>query len=541
MTIAPSLLGSAVPFNSVPTTVQVTKEVTANSIVGLWFAAGNNAPYNLTITDNMGGTNSSWISAGSNGADPTKCGWRYRRVPRTGTLVVTVGKDGAATFTGLMVEIQHVATASVFDGAAVNNYADSGTRTVTPSNTAVATDLLLAAWAGTNAAYATGFSYSDTFAASNNTTGGKQVHLQSRTTTTTGVQSDFTFTFGGGSSGTDLRSMVTVINLQGTAEGPAATLSTPGSTGVTDTTVTATITSNTAGGVLHSVACSTNSAPTAAQIKAGSGGTIVARGGTIAASGSNSISIVGLSQQTTYYLFFLQDNGADSNIPASVSFTTAATVPVITSVSDLTPQEGDTLLINSAGGATGFGSTQGTVTIGGASATITAWAAGQIAATVPIGANAFGVAVNVTVTNADTGLTSDPYALTSISPPTGYNDVNLTSVNATPNAQLLEALPALAIGNQIEWGNVAGTGTVTVNPDMTVTWSPTVTSFDARAWTSPDGWGNWATIQTNPAAAPGVSLSQKISGVLTPITLAQRQSGSLVAVTVSAKIGGVLV
>lgn len=172
--------------------------------------------------------------------------------------------------------------------------------------------------------------------------------------------------------------------------------------------------------------------------------------------------------------------------------------PVITSVSDLTPQEGDTLLINSAGGATGFGSTQGTAIIGGASATITAWAAGQIAATVPIGANAFGSGVSVTVTNADTGLTSDPFALTSISPPTGYSYVNVTSINSTPSALLLEALPAIAIGDQIEWESLAGD--VVVNADLTASIDPAVTEFDARVWTPGDGWGAWATITINAGA-----------------------------------------
>lgn len=153
----------------------------------------------------------------------------------------------------------------------------------------------------------------------------------------------------------------------GTASGglSPAVLSSPGSSGVTATTANGTVTSDTAGGTLHCVATSSNSQPSNAQIKAGSGGTIVVHGSVTAVSGANSVSLTGLTASTTYYLWFLQDNGADSNVPSSVSFTTSAsgTPPVITSNGG-----GPTASISVAEGATAI--TTVTATAGSSGTTV---------------------------------------------------------------------------------------------------------------------------------------------------------------------------
>lgn len=112
------------------------------------------------------------------------------------------------------------------------------------------------------------------------------------------------------------------------AAGPA--LSSPTIAGVTATGATPGITTDTATGTLYLVLSTTNTAPSAAQVKAGqnaAGAAVPSNSQAISSSGAKTASITGLSASTTYYPFWVHTNGSsvDSSVAAGTSFTTSAT------------------------------------------------------------------------------------------------------------------------------------------------------------------------------------------------------------------------
>ena len=113
-----------------------------------------------------------------------------------------------------------------------------------------------------------------------------------------------------------------------------------------------------------------------------------------------------------------------------------------------------------------FGSVVGTVTVGGILQTIGSWTNTSITINSLNCVGLFyGVAVSLIVTSS--GGQSGTHLLTSgVFPQTGWNYITLTSVNPT-SAWRLTSTPDLAIGNQITWGNINTSGTVTVNADAT--------------------------------------------------------------------------
>jgi hypothetical protein len=122
------------------------------------------------------------------------------------------------------------------------------------------------------------------------------------------------------------------------------------------------------------------------------------------------------------------------------------------------------------------------------------------------------------VTNDDDQTDTIAIALTA---PTDTNYVDLTSVNPVSDYRIT-AIPDLAIGDQLQWGNVQG-GTiadVTVNADATFSVEPTVTAFDVRAWdASTAEWGSWATqtIEQEFTTSTGLARDNRRRGMLIPI------------------------
>lgn len=108
------------------------------------------------------------------------------------------------------------------------------------------------------------------------------------------------------------------------------TLTTPTITGVGATTATPGITTDTATGTLYLVNPTVNSAPSAAQVKAGqnaAGAAVPSNSQAVASAGAKTAAMTGLTAGgVTYYPFWVHTNGSgvDSAVTAGTSFTTSA-------------------------------------------------------------------------------------------------------------------------------------------------------------------------------------------------------------------------
>jgi hypothetical protein len=96
-------------------------------------------------------------------------------------------------------------------------------------------------------------------------------------------------------------------------------------------------------------------------------------------------------------------------------------------------------------------------------------------------------ATSARVTTADG---NDSVSVT-ISPPAGRDYVDIGTPDPVA-ANRITAIPDIESGDQLEWGNIQGTGTVVVNDDATFDADEGVTAFDVRAQDG-TGWGDWAT------------------------------------------------
>jgi len=283
-----------------------------------------------------------------------------------------------------------------------------------------------------------------------------------------------------------------------TTTAPVATLSSPTSSSVADTTATVGATTDTAAGTLYAVAY-TGTTPTATQIKAGqnsSGAATPNVSGAVSSAGVKTLNMTGLTQLTAYNYALVQNTtGGDSNIVTG-TLTTSATACVISSTSSASPAVGSTLTINGSG----FGATQGTgsVTIGGQPQTVTSWGPTAIQVTVSAGTNLYGVAVSVVVTNG-VGTVSSGYALTGFAPQSGWSYVNLATPYATA-ANRLTASADIASGDQIAWDTKGST--VVVFSDGTFS-STVAQTFNFAVGVSGAGYGSQA-LQTITAITTGV-------------------------------------
>lgn len=153
---------------------------------------------------------------------------------------------------------------------------------------------------------------------------------------------------------------------------------------------------------------------------------------------------------------------------------------------------------------TSFGASQGSglvlisptnsgVDAGAISQSVTSWSDTSITFTAGKGTLKFGTRYLFVKDNA--GTYSNGWAIT-FSPQTGWAYVDLVSVASPPSIRLTST-PDLAIGDEILYGGIVGSGTVAVNNDATFNAAPTVISFDFRV-NDGTGWGSQATQQLAP-------------------------------------------
>lgn len=201
-----------------------------------------------------------------------------------------------------------------------------------------------------------------------------------------------------------------------------------------------------------------------------------------------------------------------------VTYTASASGPAVSSVSDTTPAHGSSLTIT----GTNFGATQGagTVDIEGDEQTVTSWSDTSITITVDRGLSKYGVAVDLVVTD-DAAAASDPFALTSLTPPSGWAYIDLTTPNATADNRIT-ATADLASGDQLAYETVSGT--VDVFADATFSVSGATTEFDVEVWTSPDGWGAVATQTLSSATIISVDGTSAASGQAAAAAVALAQA-----------------
>lgn len=188
---------------------------------------------------------------------------------------------------------------------------------------------------------------------------------------------------------------------------------------------------------------------------------------------------------------FTAVTGGDTFVTIAVAVPNGSSTPgpTITSVSSVTPANGSSLTINASGG--GFGASQGagSVTIGGITQSVTSWSDTSINVTVDRGTNKYGATVNVVV-QPNTGSPSDPYALTSLQPQSGWTYVDVGTPAADPFTRLT-ARPDFASGDQVAYDTVGGL--VSVATDLTFSVDPSVYSWQYEAWSAGSGWSPLAT------------------------------------------------
>lgn len=289
--------------------------------------------------------------------------------------------------------------------------------------------------------------------------------------------------------------------IPGTAP-PAATLTSPAPSGTIATATTANVgaTTDTSGGTGYCVVTTSSlSGVTAAQIKAGqnaAGSTSGVQSGTtsVSATGSFTIPVTGLVASTVYnYAVVETTAGGDSNI-VSGTFTTAPPPPSVSGLSTTTPKAGQSITIT----GTAFNSTQsgGSVAIGGVAQTVTAWSNTSITITVVQGTLLYG-ATTLTVTNGVTGSQSTGTACT-LTPATGWSYIVVGTPDPVTSERVTATPVDIATGDQIAWGNIQGTGSLTINTDGSWIADPGVTAFDYMVGTPGSGYGS---VQTDTLGA----------------------------------------
>lgn len=199
-----------------------------------------------------------------------------------------------------------------------------------------------------------------------------------------------------------------------------------------------------------------------------------------------------------------------------------SSAPQITGVGTLRFSENATIT------GTNFGASAGQVTIGGVVQPIVSW--GDTSITIgPIarGTLRYGTQ-NVQVRDSSSVLSSlSPAALL---PQTGWSYVNLVAPLAS-SGDRLTASPDLAGGDQVAYGGIAPSGTVTAYSDGSFTASATVGSFVFEV-NDGTGWGSFATQNiTEVVQFTGVlsSLPATINGAFTSAASGNQFSGALQA------------
>lgn len=166
---------------------------------------------------------------------------------------------------------------------------------------------------------------------------------------------------------------------------------------------------------------------------------------------------------------------------------------------------------------TNFGATEGQVTIGGVVQPILSWSDTSIVVSaIARGTLRYG-AQSLVVRDSDSVI-SNPFSITLL-PQTGWLYVNLVAPLAT-SGERLTATPDLANTDQVAYGAVTPSGTVTVATDGSFTATSTVGSFSFEV-NDGTGWGSFATQTITEVAS--------FTGLLN--ALASHLSGSFVVGT----------
>jgi hypothetical protein len=150
-----------------------------------------------------------------------------------------------------------------------------------------------------------------------------------------------------------------------------------------------------------------------------------------------------------------------------------------------------------------FGASQGAggVAIGGVAQPIVSW--GDTSITIgPIARGILRYGTQSVVVTSDADGSSNPSAQPLL-PQAGWNYVNLVNPLATSGARIT-ASPDLAGGDQLAWGDIIPSGTVTVASDASYLASSTVGQFNVEC-NDGTGWGGFGTqFVANVAALSGV-------------------------------------
>lgn len=302
------------------------------------------------------------------------------------------------------------------------------------------------------------------------------------------------------------------------AAGSSPVLSLPTETSITATTATVGATTDSATGTLYYYISTSATAPSAADLKAGTGSVTFGSDASLSV-GANTFAATGLTASTTYYTYFIQNDGAsDSNILESGSWATIASGPTITNTTD-PATTGSELTIT----GTGFGATQGTGGVtqeqGAVVVALTenTWGDTSItadSATIESTGLKYGVQT-IEVTDDSSQTATDIFTA---NPVAGNDYVDLTSIDGVASNRIT-AIADLAIGDQLRYENITTPGSyaVTVNADATFSIDGAapdgVYTFEVRAWdTSDQTWGTAATqTATLGTPASGGDISNRIT------------------------------
>lgn len=265
---------------------------------------------------------------------------------------------------------------------------------------------------------------------------------------------------------------------------PAPVLSSPGADTITATGARITASSSVGTGTFYVAVSTSSTAPTAAQIKAGSGGSIVAAASSTLASGANAASVTGLTSSTTYYGYAVANNGSDSNVVATGSFTTLSTAPVLQSsvINAAGTTLTDTYSVSTSIGAGGNGGKTLTMSGGAVTATYQSGAPGtalvyslsRVITSAETGTSGYTQPGNGLVNTADSAnvVTYSGFAVTNNSTQVGPGISSLsTSTPANGSSLTITGTNFLATqgAGSVTIGGVAQTVTAWSNTSITVT------------------------------------------------------------------------
>lgn len=250
------------------------------------------------------------------------------------------------------------------------------------------------------------------------------------------------------------------------------------------------------------------------------------------------------ASQSVTYVSTGATNDQMLGLTSIVTLKAGAVAPRINSTDVNIVNRGGTVTIN----GTSFTGSD-TVMLGGVSQNVSQDTATQIKFSANRGTNKYGVALDLTVVNANGTSNAVQVAL---QPQSGWSYVDV-SQPATPSSGRLTSTPTdIAAGDQIAYDNKLGS--VTVNPDGTFVADPSVSSFQYEVWT-PSVWGTTGTetigtgsingsVVVHPAAQAVLTTSKPLRGaaVVTPSVTGKLGTKSSIfgSVVVSPQVRGTL-